>query len=289
MAHTDLIYEMLVNDLSAPRVLLEQVMNYINDHYNYSNEDLYRFFDEKYPQLEDYEVDLTLSPQYTPAEHHRLEYIPVLGAKHLSKMELAELKRRLEDSKLECVMKSPDGRTELKVPVHETSIERYVNLLRLDLPLPEAIYKEILANVPEESRNEVNLMAREDVWQKDPRQQILVAYLRVFKHRNSFSTVKVSFLTNFVRTYRPASLLELDRQLESLIESCNVDMENVQGRGFHDEYLKAMNVGNNLTRVSEGEIWSHYKHMMDLAAQLKEDFKAIAEVSPESLEAAPVS
>ncbi|MCE3233972.1 MAG: hypothetical protein K0Q50_152 [Vampirovibrio sp.] len=286
MAHTDLIFEMLVEDLSAPRVLLEQVVNYINDHYSYSTADLYRFFDEKYPQLEDYEVDLTFSPQYTPAEHHRLEYIPLLGAKHLSKLELTELKRRLEDAKLEIILKSPDGRTEMKVPVHETSIERYVNLLRLDLPLPDALYREILANVPEESHNEVNLLSREDIWQNQARQDILVAFLRAFKHLHNFSTVKISFLTNFVRTYRPAHLLELERQLDSLIESCQVDMENVQGRGFHDEYLKALNVGNDLTQVSERNVWSHYQHMMDISAQLKADFQAIAQVSPESLEKA---
>lgn len=286
MAHTDLMFEMLVNDLSAPRVLLEQVMTYINDHYNYSSANLYQFFEEKYPQLEDYEVDLTFSPQYTPAEHHRLEYIPVLGPKHLSRQELTDLKRRLEEARLETVMKSPDGRTEMKVLVHETSIERYVNLLRLDQPVPDALYQEILASVPEESHNEVNLMGREEIWQNEARLDILIAFLRVFKRLNNFSTVKVSFLTNFVRTYRPAHLLELERQLDSLIESCQVDMENVQGRGFHDEYLKAMNVGNDLTRLSERDVWSHYKHMMDISAQLKADFQSIAQVSPESLEKA---
>ncbi len=286
MPNTHLLFEMLQNDLSAPRILLEQVVSYINDHYNYAGPELARFFEEKFPTLEDYEVDLTFSPQYTPAEHHRLEYIPALGAKHLSPSDLGLLKRRLYDAQMDTILKSPDGRTEVRVPVHETFIDRYVNLLRLDQKLPEALHQEILANVPQESHNEVNLLGREDTWQSEARQQILAAFLRAFKHRNGFSTVKVSFLTNFVRTYRPANLFDLERQLDSLIESCQVDKENVAGRGFHDEYLKALNVGNNLTQLSERDVWAHYDHMIDLAGQLKADWAEIEAAAPDIVEKA---
>jgi hypothetical protein len=286
MPNTELLFEMLQNDLSAPRILLEQVVSYINDHYNYASPDLARFFEEKFPTLEDYEVDLTFSPQYTPAEHHRLEYIPALGAKHLSPSDLGLLKRRLYDAQMDTILKSPDGRTEVRVSVHETFIDRYVNLLRLDQQLPEALHREILSTVPQESHNEVNLLGREDVWQSEARQQILAAFLRAFKRRNSFSTVKASFLTNFVRTYRPANLFDLERQLDSLIESCQIDKENVAGRGFHDEYLKALNVGNNLTQLSERDVWAHYDHMIDLAGQLKADWAEIEAAAPDIVEKA---
>jgi hypothetical protein len=196
---------------------------------------------------------------------------------------VALLKRDLADAQLETRFKVLEQGDEIPVPVHEVFIDRYVNLLRLDRPLPPALYEAILAYVPEASHNEVNLLAREDIWQQEARQSILLAFLTVFKHRQNFSTLKVSFLTNFVRTYRPAHVLELDRQFESLIESCKVDMENVQGRGFHDEYLKAMNVGNNLTATTERGIWEHYQHMMDLATQLKEDFQVLPEAAPDIL------
>jgi hypothetical protein len=283
MSSNALIFEMLKRDLSEPRILLDQVVNYISDQYTYTAQELPRFFQEKFPTLEDYEVDLTFSPQYTPAEHNRLEYIPILGARHLSVSDVALLKRDLADAQLETRFKVLEQGDEIPVPVHEVFIDRYVNLLRLDRPLPPALYEAILAYVPEASHNEVNLLAREDIWQQEARQSILLAFLTVFKHRQNFSTLKVSFLTNFVRTYRPAHVLELDRQFESLIESCKVDMENVQGRGFHDEYLKAMNVGNNLTATTERGIWEHYQHMMDLATQLKEDFQVLPEAAPDIL------
>lgn len=286
MAHQELIFEMLKKDLSAPRVLLDQVVNYINDNYGYSSTDLPTFFQEKYPLLEDYEVDLTFSPQYTPAEHHRLEYIPVLGNKYLSVSDVATLKQRLNDIGLKTDFKTPDGLAEVVVSVHEVFIDRYVNLLRLDQKLPEVFHAEISSSVPNDSANEVNLLAREEVWQLESRHHILLAFLRVFKQLNNFSTLKVSFLTNFVRTYRPANLLDVERQLDSLVQSCQTDMENVSGRGFHDEYLKAMNEGNRLNKGNERDIWEHYKHMIDLAGQLKADFQQISQAAPEFLEEA---
>ncbi len=287
MAMTNLVFEMLKADLTAPRVLLDQVTTYITDHYGYPTTELPAFFQEKYPALEDYEVDLVFSPQYTPAEHNRLEYIPILGEKSLGKDELTEVKRQIYEENLYTTFKTADGHAEVVVPVHEVFVDRYLNLLHLDHPLPsEAVYRAIQQEVPAASRNEVNLLARDGVWRSDARQDFLLAFLRVFGQQHNFSVQKVQFLTNFVRTYRPATLGDLDRQLQSLIDSCEADMENVAGRGFHDEYLKAMHAGGRLNLGEEAEVFEHYKVMMDMARQLKADFQRIPEACPELWERA---
>lgn len=280
-AYTELVYELLKQDLSAPRVLLEQVVNYINDRYGFPPSELKQFFAEKFPTLEEYEVDLAFSPQYTPSEHHRLAYIPALGANALNASELDQLKARLLQEHLQTAFTTADYDEPVSIEVHEVFIERFVNLLKLDQSLAEGLYTEILKTVPLASHNEVNLQARDSVWQNGQKAFILKAYLRTFQAKNNFSTLKVSFLTNFVRTYRPASLLDMEGLLTSLIKSCQVDMENVAGRGFHDEYLKALNTGNALTKGAERDVWQHYHHMMDLATQLKEDLLSMPAVVPE--------
>jgi hypothetical protein len=281
MPSTELIIELLKKDLSAPRVMLEQVANYLNDRFETPSENLAQFFAEKFPTLEDYEVDLAFSPQYTPAWNNRLEYIPLLGPNHLSAAEVAQIKDSLANAKLTTRFKAPDSEVEADAPVHEVFIDRYVGLLKLELPIAEAVYHAMIELVPQEAHNEVNLLAREDMWQSPARQQILIAFLKAFKARQSFSIGKISFLTNFIRTYRPASLLDLERQFDSLIESCRNDMENVAGRGFHDEYLKAMNEDNTLRKGSERGVWDHYHLMMDNAQQLKQDFQVIPTAAPE--------
>lgn len=286
MPTTDLIVEMLKRDLSAPRVMLEQVANYLHDRFEAPSDELERFFTERFPKLEDYEVDLAFSPQYTPGWNNRLEYIPLLGAAHLAPKEVAEVKQRLLEAQLTTRFKSPDSSTEANAPVHEVFIDRYVNLLKLDQKLSKPVYEAIMALVPSDAHNELNLLAREEVWQSENRQQMLIAFLKAFQARNSFSTQKVSYLTNFMRTYRPSSLLDLERQFDSLIDSCRKDMDNVQGRGFHDEYLKALNVGNSLTKGSEHDIWDHYRQMTDHAEHLKLDYQQIAQAAPEIWEQA---
>lgn len=281
MAHTEVVYELLKKDLTAPRVLLDQVLTYINDQFGYPSTNLGQFFSEKFSTLEDYEVDLAFSPQYTPSEHNRLSYIPALGEHHLSVSEVALLKSRVNELHLQTAFSAPDSPADVAAPVHEVFVERYVNLLKLDQKLPEGMYQLILDSVPRDSHNEVNLMAREDLWQHEQKRLILVAFLRTFHALRNFSTVKLSFLTNFVRSYRPASLLDVGPLLDSLIQSCQVDMENVSGRGFHDEYLKALNVGNPLTKGTERDIWAHYHHMIEMATQLKDDLDKMPETVPD--------
>jgi hypothetical protein len=280
-AYTELVFELLKQDLSAPRVLLDQVVNYINDRYGFPPSELKQFFAEKFPTLEDYEVDLAFSPQYTPAEHHRLAYLPALGANALTATELEQLKTRLLACGLQTAFTTADCDVPVTVDVHEVFIDRFVNLLKLDQPVAEGLHTEILKTVPLVSHNEVNLQSRDSVWQNGQKAVILKAYLRTFQAKNNFSTLKVSFLTNFVRTYRPASLLDMEPLLSSLIKSCQVDMENVAGRGFHDEYLKALNTGNALTKGAERDVWQHYHHMMDMATQLKDDLLSMPAVVPD--------
>lgn len=281
MSTTDLIVEMLKKDLSAPRIMLEQVVNYLHDRFEAPSAELDKFFKERFPKLEDYEVDLAFSPQYTPTWSERLEFIPVLGPHALSAEEVALVKQELNEAKLTTRFKAPDSRFEADAPVHEVFIDRYVNLLKLDQKISATVYDAIITLVPQEAHNEINLLAREDVWQSESRQQMLIAFLMAFKARHSFSTQKASYLTNFMRTYRPSSLLDLERQFDSLIDSCKRDMENVAGRGFHDEYLKALNTGNTLTKGSEKDVWEHYRQMTEHAEQLKLDYQQIAQAAPE--------
>lgn len=286
MSQMDLVYGLIRADMEAPRILLEQVVNAICSQHSLTTTEFETFFLEKYPTLEDYEVDLLFSPQYTPAEHNRLKYIPLLGNKALTAEEVAALKRRLVNDQLTVEFSTDDGQFKASVPVHEVFIERYVSLLKLDQPLPAALGEAIARWVPESSRNELNLLARDEAWRSETRQEILLAFLQVFQARNTFSTIKASFLTSFVRTYRPASLLDMERQLDSLIQSCKADMDSVSGRGFQDEYLRSLHGRNPRNKAEEQDVWAHYKHMMEMAEQLKVDYLQIADVAPERVQKA---
>ncbi|HEY9745674.1 MAG TPA: hypothetical protein V6C99_05605 [Oculatellaceae cyanobacterium] len=286
MPQLEPIYERLKADLEAPRILTGQVTHAITSQYSLTTAELASFLVDKLPTLEEYEVDLLFSPQYTPTSDNRLVYIPLLGAEALCAEDVQTLKRRLVDAGLRTTITTLDGQCEATIPVHEVFIERYVNLLKLDQPLPEALHEALQQYVPEASQSEVNLLARGDMWRSEKRQDILIGFLKAFHAGARFSVVKVAFLTDFIRTYRPASLLDMERQLDTLIQSCKTDMEQVSGRGFQDEYLRSLHGRNAKNDDEERDVWAHYKQMMDMAEELKADYQKIAAVAPELLEKA---
>jgi hypothetical protein len=271
MPKLDMILELLRTDLSAPKVLIKQVIDEINDRHAFTEDRLADFFAQKFPTLEDYQVDLLFSPQYTPSEHNRLDYIPFIGADALTEDDVKSIKRQLTDEKLSVRFSTPDEGVEATVTVHEVFIDRYVDLLKLDQPLPESAYQDIQAMVPEASRNEVNLVARDAVWQPRGRYDILKAFLALFHANKNFSTVKVSYLSNFVRTYRPEDLNDVARQLDALVASCKKDRDQAEGRGFMDEGLKALNSDNPIPQHTVQEIRDHYQQMIDVAEALQQD------------------
>lgn len=277
MPQTERIFEALHADLSAPQVLLSQVVSYINDHYELTGSDVARFFQETLPTLEDYEVDLAFSPQYTPTEENRLAYVPLLGGEHVAADTLQRLKQRLVDAGIQVAMSTPDGLVAVQVPLHEMFVARYVDRLGLDRALPARVYADICDYVPVEAQPEVNLLARADAWSKEARQDVLMAFLRTFAGRSSFTLDKVRFLTQFVRTYRTESLCDVPRQLEALVESCRRDMDNVGGRGFHDEYLRSLHEHERLNRSEEGDVWEHYRQMMAMAQLVQDDYNQVPE------------
>jgi len=283
MPKIDMILELLSTDLTAPKTLLKQVLQEINDRHAHSETQLPEFFATLFPTLEEYQIDLLFSPQFTPAEHNRLRYIPFLNEKSLSQQEIASIKNELVSANLSVLFTTPDAALEISVPLHEVFIDRFVNLLKLDAPLPESAYADIQALVPEASRSEINLIARDSIWQSGNRYDILKAFLLLFKANNSFSTLKASYLANFVHTYRPDNLNDVDRQLEALIASCKKDKDQAEGRGFMDEGLKALNSDNEIPQHSVEEIRAHYQHLIDLAEALQQDLAKASQVNPSEL------
>ena len=138
MPKFDMILELLRADLTAPKTLLKQVIQEINDRHGHSEAQLPEFFATVYTTLEEYQVDLLFSPQFTPAKHNRLRYIPFLNDKALSQQEIASIKSDLLSESLSLPFVTPDEGVEISVPLHEVFIDRFVNLLKLDASLPES-------------------------------------------------------------------------------------------------------------------------------------------------------
>lgn len=271
------IFQQLERDLQVPRLLNEQVLTDIADRYGFQTETLAEFFGKKVPVLEDFELDLTFSPLFTPTLSDRKSYGKHLGPHHLSGEQLRDMIRALEEKHLQGILLGPDGQP-YPILLKEVTIERYVYRLSLDRPVAPSIFEAIPDDLTEDEHAMVNMLAREEIWREEDRHTLLNAFLNVNTPESSADRVeKWVYLTDFVRTYRPLTLADLDRQLESLIQSCKLDLDKLPGRRFHDPELMQLYTDSETAhaRDEQARIIDHYNHMIRLAEKLQQDRHAM--------------
>lgn len=284
MISKDWLLKKLAEDLSRERVISPQVLEYISGHYHVGEADLADFFANRIPELEEYELDLIFSPLFTPTFEDKAGYAPILEAEALDAQEIRQTVQMLVEKPVYGHFLTP-RRENIPMVLKDVMIERFVGRLSLDKPIHPDVYAAIEAAVPENSRPQVVTLARNSVWQDLWRQEMFKAFLTVFHKRHNFALEKVSYLTDFVRTYRPSGLEDLERQLESLIQSCRKDLESVQGRSFHDPHLKELyadaDAFNAAVREEERAVSASYQQMIAMAESLQQDYWAMRELMPD--------
>src|SRR5262245_24230666 len=105
------LLETLAAELERPRELSGRVANYICGNYGIDPDDIGRFLLEALPKLEDYEIDLILSPVFTPKFEDQTVFAELLGADSVSNDEWPELIRELTARPTRAQLVTNDGRT----------------------------------------------------------------------------------------------------------------------------------------------------------------------------------
>jgi hypothetical protein len=190
MVTTEHLLKKLAEDLSRERIISLQVRTYIADQYGYDEDQLVRFFDEKVPTLEDYEVDLTFSPLFTPSLEDRAAYAAILGEQALSKAEVHHLSTQLAERNLYGHFITPK-RENIPMILREVTIDRFVDRLYLEHPIDADVFKAIEATAPKGEDTFMKVLGRDSVWQEPWRRDTLIAFLAVFHQCKNFSPEKL--------------------------------------------------------------------------------------------------
>jgi hypothetical protein len=138
-------------------------------------------------------------------------------------------------------------------------------------------------NVPENIQDIAKALACNPVWLPEHRQDFLIAFLKVFKEKKNFSVDKLDYLTDFVRTYRPVTILDMESMLNNLIEACNEDVHKIEGGHYlyyHDLIERHYMGSDNEQQFSENLLHSKERHIV-MAMELLRDFTALRETQKE--------
>lgn len=243
------LIEMLAAELERPRELSARVLNYIVGNYGIDQDAVGHFLAQELPRLEDYEIDLILSPVFTPKLADQAVFAEWLGRKTIPREEWPVLIEQLAARPTHARLVTPDGVSH-SVPLREVTIERYVHRLRLDGTMPEPLLHLLDQTPPASDRPLLKAIARRPIWETDARSNILAAYITNALSRGAYGLADAIELLNVVETNKPAEVDDLlawiPRRQDALREQINTGSG---GKPFFSQRVQELHGGDRDQRL----------------------------------------
>lgn len=198
----------VAQELEKPRPLLKQVVDHVSSHFEVSRDELGSFLDDRVKDLEDVEIDLLFSAQFTPTLVDQAAFSELLDDEQLPRDQWDDLVNALTDRPTVAQLVTEDETTH-SVQLTDISIERFATRLNLDADIPDALAKLLGSMPPEEDRNLLKAIARRPVFKDADRREILFQYILSVTSEDSYELENVLSLLELAETYKPTNLQDL--------------------------------------------------------------------------------
>ena len=236
------LLETLAAELERPRPLSAQVINYLSGTYNLDRDAIGNFLVKNLPELEDYEIDLALSPVFTPTLNDQAVFAELLGQECAPPSAWAGLVQQLVARPTRAQLVTEDDQKHA-VPLRAVSIERYVHRLRLEGTISGPLLA-LVDQSPPADRPILKAVSRRAVWGDEARRNILNRYLTSSASRESYRLDDVVELLKLVETYQPADVAGLLAQIPLWLQVLRQEInESAGGKPFFNDRVEGMHGG----------------------------------------------
>jgi hypothetical protein len=261
----------VIKRLSLPRPLSPQVSNALADNYSTSEAEYDAFFAEKLTTLDDYEIDLVFSPQFTPKPADYDAVCSILGVHQLSSAESASILASVLKQLPTIPIVLASGAT-VSLPLHEVMVQRFLKLLFLTEAIPAVLAKTLQsATFPTFILARLTYCVRQSIYRLDKYAQFFAQLLQHLSQKTEMTLEKILFVHEFIQTYKPTSVEEMTRQLNALIASCEADMVTAVERSYHHEEIKMGSAGSDDDFIEAETIRVSYRNTIRLCQLIKAD------------------
>jgi hypothetical protein len=238
------LIEKLALELERPRELSPRVINYIGGTYNVDPDAVGEFLERELPKLEDYEIDLILSPLFTPKLSDQAIFADILRAASVPREQWPGLVSRLVERPTRAHLVTPNG-AQHAVELRDVTIERYVHRLRLEATIPESLLTLIERCPSETDRPALMALARRAVWENAGPRRILEVYLELVLEQGSYSLDETLDLLNLAEDRKPADLDALIAWIPRWAESLRQQIDTGGGaKPFFHSGVEQMHGGS---------------------------------------------
>ena len=263
------LIDVLIKQLATPRTIPAQVLDGLTSQHQQTEATIPHYLQNTLSTLDDTEIDLLMSPAFTPTFEQRSACVTLLADQDLPAEQQKQLVSSLHSVNPQTTFNLPDGTT-VTFTVPEVCLQRYVRVMQLNRPIAPAVYQQVQAQVKPDEQPTYNTLARDAAWSN--RETMFLTLLPLLAQQ---PLTMARHMTDFVRTYRPDTLSDLDRQLESYIRSCESDLNRAGEMSFHDERLKEKyvlhsNKGFHHQHDHEEDVRASYLQMMDRGRAMRD-------------------
>jgi hypothetical protein len=242
----------LARELERPRPLLPQVVKHLCGTYSLERDALGPFLVEELPKLEDYEIDLILSPVFTPSLRDQAVFAELLGQDAVPSEEWPGLIRHLVSRPTRSPLVTEDGQSHT-VPLREVTIERYVRRLRLGATIPASLFELLSRRPPAEDRPLLKAIARRAIWESDARRDILGRYLAAAIGTEHYGPDDAVDLLKLAETYEPADTADLLRRIPHWEQVLRHEINLASNpKAFFNERVEELHGGGRDQRRQDG-------------------------------------
>ena len=268
------LLDALAAELERPRELTEQVIKHLGAAYGLEREAAGDFLVQRLPALEDYEIDLILSPLFTPNIHDQATFAELLGTQSIPPAEWPALVQQLL-ARPTCARILVGDEPARAVPLREVTIERYLKRLRLNGTISDTLFRLISNLPPPPVRPLLKAVARRATWDRPARHEILVRYLTATASIDDCRIDDALQLLQVMETYEPtdtADLLSRIPHWEKVLRH-EISMAS-HPKPFFNERIQEMHGGGRDQRTREEERIAEKQRELDFLHRLQQMLSA---------------
>jgi hypothetical protein len=243
------LVEALARELERPREVSAQVARHLGASYGIADDEIGGFLVETLPALEEDEVDLILSPLFTPKLDDQAVFAGRLGRESVGADEQARLVAAAIARPTDATLLTGDDQAH-RVRLGEVTVERYVYRLRLEGTISEPVFG-LIRRFPSDDRPKLQAVARRAVWESDGRSGILEACLTALAGSGEENADEIPALLDLVERYKPADVGDLVAKLPRWQEGLRGDLGAAEGgKPFFSQQIEQSHGGEHDRRAS---------------------------------------
>lgn len=262
------LLETLAQELERPRKISAQVARHLLGTYGINDDEIGPFLVKTLPGLEVDEIDLILSPLFTPKLADQAVFAGQLGRLSIPPDEQALLVAQAVARPTDANLVGLDEET-YRIRLGEVTVERYVYRLRLEATIPESIF-ELIQRFPSGDHAMLQAVARRATWEADGRSGILGAYLTAIAGLEAQDPGEASALLDLVERYKPVDIGELVAKIPQWRDGLRSDLGAASGgKPFFSDRIEQSHGGERDHRLPEDALMEAKRHELDFLRRLE--------------------